>query len=179
MSTLSIEKVKRTELPTLRHIAITTFAEAFGPPHNSQRNMDIYLAEHLNKEKLLAEWQHPESEFYFAKKAAEVVGYLKLNTGTAQTEAVEGKCLEVERIYVAAEYRNQQIGQALLDFAIQEATHAQKEFIWLGVWEHNPKAIRFYERNGFTAFSEHIFLMVDDPQRDILMRRTINLLTPN
>lgn len=174
MSILSIEKVKRTELPALRHIAITTFAEAFGPPHNSQRNMDIYLSEHLNKEKLLAEWQHPESVFYFAKKAEEVVGYLKLNTGIAQTEAIEGNCLEVERIYVAANYRNQQIGQALMDFAIQQATQTQKEFIWLGVWEHNPKAIRFYERNGFKTFSEHIFLMVDDPQRDILMRRQIS-----
>ena len=121
MSTLSIEKVKLTELPILRHIAITTFSEAFGPPHNSQRNMDIYLAEHLNEEKLLAEWQHPESVFYFAKKEEQVVGCLKLNTGSAQTEPVEGNCLEVERIYVAIGYKNQKIGQALMDFAIQEA----------------------------------------------------------
>lgn len=173
MSTLSIEKVQLTDLPILRRIAITTFSDAFGPPHNSQRNMDIYLAEHLNREKLLAEWQHPESVFYFAKKSEEIIGYLKLNTGAAQTEAIEGSCLEVERIYVTTNYRNQQIGQALLDFAIQKAIQSKKAFIWLGVWEHNLKAIRFYERNGFKAFSEHIFLMVDDPQRDVLMRRAI------
>ena len=176
MSTLSIEKVQLTELSALQHIATTTFAEAFGPPHNSQRNMDIYLAEHMNTEKLLSEWQHPESIFYFAKKAEDIVGYLKLNTGSAQTEAIEGACLEVERIYVVADYRNQQIGQALMDFSIQTAIQSQKEFIWLGVWEKNLKAIRFYERNGFSSFSDHIFLMVDDPQRDVLMRREINIV---
>ena len=172
MSTLSIEKVQLTDLPTLQHIATTTFAEAFGPPHNSQRNMDIYLTEHMSKEKLLSEWQHPESVFYFAKKADDIVGYLKLNTGKAQTEAIEGNCLEVERIYVIADYQSQQIGQALMDFSIQIAVQSQKDFIWLGVWEKNLKAIRFYERNGFRSFSEHVFLMVDDPQRDVLMRRS-------
>jgi len=171
MSTLSIEKVQLTELSALQHIATTTFAEAFGPPHNSLRNMDIYLAEHMNKEKLLSEWQHPESVFYFAKKVDKIVGYLKLNTGTAQTEAIKGNCLEIERIYIVADYQNQQIGQALMDFSIQTAIQSQKEFIWLGVWEKNLKAIQFYKRNGFSSFSEHIFLMVDDPQRDLLMRR--------
>ena len=175
MSTLSIEKVQHSELPILQHIAITTFSEAFGPPHNSQRNMDIYLAENLNKEKILSEWEHPESVFYFAKKAEKIVGYLKLNTGAAQTESMEESYLEVERIYVITNYKNQGIGQALMNFAIQSAILTQKAFIWLGVWEKNPKAIRFYERNGFSIFSEHIFLMVDDPQRDVLMRRTIDL----
>ncbi len=48
-----------------------------------------------------------------------------------------------------------------------------KKSIWLGVWEENPKAIRFYEKNGFVPFSRHIFKMGDEEQTDIMMRKII------
>ncbi|MEY3918157.1 MAG: Protease synthase and sporulation negative regulatory protein 1, partial [Bacteroidota bacterium] len=50
-------------------------------------------------------------------------------------------------------------------------------YIWLGVWEHNPRAIRFYEKQGFVKFDQHIFQLGDDEQTDILMKLSLpNLL---
>ena len=45
--------------------------------------------------------------------------------------------------------------------------------VWLGVWEHNPKAIEFYKRCGFEVFDKHIFVLGNDPQNDLLMRKQI------
>ena len=44
------------------------------------------------------------------------------------------------------------------------------EYLWLGVWEKNEKAIRFYEKNNFKIFSSHEFKMGDEIQTDFLMK---------
>ena len=54
--------------------------------------------------------------------------------------------------------------------AIELSITEKLPFLWLGVWEKNLSAIRFYEKNGFTAFGEHIFMLGTDPQRDVLMK---------
>ena len=42
------------------------------------------------------------------------------------------------------------------------------------VWEQNPRAIRFYEKNGFVSFDKHIFKLGDDKQTDIMMKLELN-----
>jgi ribosomal protein S18 acetylase RimI-like enzyme len=53
------------------------------------------------------------------------------------------------------------------------AQQKQHTYIWLGVWEHNPKAISFYEKNGFTVFGQKVFQMGEDQQRDFMMKRQL------
>ena len=173
MSTpFTIQQVQLEDIPTLQQIARATFIEAFGPD-NSQRNMDIYVAEAFNIQKIKSELTNPNSRFYFIKEGTTVIGYLKLNKETAQTESLEGSGIEIERIYVTGTHHGTGAGQVLMDKALKIARKENYDYIWLGVWERNPKAIRFYEKNGFTVFGKHIFLMVDDPQQDLLMKRIL------
>lgn len=58
----------------------------------------------------------------------------------------------------------------LYEKAIERAKDINAEFVWLGVWEQNPRAIRFYEKNGFKAFDKHIFRLGNDEQIDIMMK---------
>jgi len=167
-----IQPVTHQDLPALQKIAKETFIEAFGPD-NTQRNMDIYVAEAFNATKMAAEITNPNSQFYFLKIEEQVIGYLKLNKGDAQTETVEGNALEVERIYIQGIHHGTGAGQVLMDKAIEISMAGGYDYMWLGVWEHNPKAIRFYEKNGFSVFGKHTFLMVDDPQQDFLMKRDL------
>ena len=172
MLNYKISKASIKDLPTIQYIAQKTFVDAFGPD-NSKKNMDIYVAESFNTTKLRAEINHPNSIFYLATLEQETIGYIKLNVADAQTEAIKGNCMELERIYVDAPYHGKKIGQLLMDKAIQIAQAAQKDFLWLGVWEKNPKAIRFYQKNGFVKFDTHVFLMVDDPQTDWMMKKML------
>jgi len=59
--------------------------------------------------------------------------------------------------------------QKALDIAAQK----EVDFVWLGVWENNAKAIRFYRKNGFVIFDKHVFMLGNDKQTDLMMKRQI------
>lgn len=162
-----------TDAAVLLDLSKTTFFDFFGPL-NDVANMEAYASVAFTSQKILAELINRDSEFYFAMLNDEVVGYLKLNFNDAQTEFQDEKALEVERIYVSRQHHKKHIGQQLLTFAIDTGIEKQLEYIWLGVWEHNTNAIGFYQHNGFEVFSSHEFLLGDDKQTDLLMKKILN-----
>jgi len=168
----SITKAALTDLDILLALSRETFNTAFRHLNNAD-DFDAYFAVAFSREKLLAELHDPNSHFYFALIDDEPAGYIKLNYANAQTEFGNKNEVEVERIYVLATQQGNQIGKRLLDFAIEKARENKMEYIWLGVWENNHGAIRFYEQNGFKAFSSHVFVLGADKQTDILMKKAI------
>jgi ribosomal protein S18 acetylase RimI-like enzyme len=169
MENISIVKVTLTEIDQLQRISRQTFSETFSTG-NTEENMRKYLEEGFSSEKLTSELNNPNSAFYFAMLDNTVIGYLKLNLGQAQTELKDDKAVEIERIYVLKAYHGKRIGQLLYEKAIQVARQANADYVWLGVWEENPRAIRFYEKNGFVEFDKHIFRLGNDEQTDIMMK---------
>ena len=169
MTAINIQKVTLADLEQLQQIGRQTFSETFSAT-NTEENMRQYLEKGFSLQKLTAELQNPESEFYFATLNGTVIGYLKLNFGESQTEKQDGKALEVERIYVLQEFHRKKVGQLLCDKAIQIAKNKNVDFVWLGVWEENHRAIQFYTKNGFVAFDQHIFVLGNDEQTDIMMK---------
>jgi ribosomal protein S18 acetylase RimI-like enzyme len=138
--------------------------------------MKKYLEEVFSKERLAEELADPNSEFYFAVTGDAVIGYLKLNSGSSQTELKDGQALEIERIYVYKEFHGKQAGQLLYEKALHIAKQANADYIWLGVWEENPRAIRFYKKNGFVEFDKHLFKLGNDEQTDIMMKLPLKSL---
>ena len=132
--------------------------------------MDYYLETNFSKTVLLSELNHSNVNYYFIELENEKVGYLKLNEGNAQTELKDAKSLEIERIYLKKGYQGKGIGLQLLKKAIAVAKEKAVTYIWLGVWEENPKAIQFYKKHGFEVFDTHTFLLGSDEQTDYMMR---------
>ena len=60
-----------------------------------------------------------------------------------------------------------------MEVAIDLAYENNLEYVWLGVWEHNYKAIEFYKKKGFEKFGEHVFVLWEDEQVDYLMKLKI------
>ncbi len=173
MEPITIREVTLTDLRALQKISKQTFLETFSDT-NTEENMKTYLEEGLSEEKLTVELTDKNSKFYFATLEGVVIGYLKLNFGAAQTELKNSKALEIERIYVAKEFLGKKVGQILYNHAIQIAKQKESDYIWLGVWEENPRAISFYKKNGFVEFDKHIFKLGDDEQTDIMMKLQLN-----
>lgn len=169
MENIEIKKATIVNLIQLQEIGQLTFSETFSST-NSEENMQQYLEEGFSIEKLTAELQNPDSEFYLATLNETVIGYLKINFGRAQTELKDDKALEIERIYVLHQFHGKKVGQLLYDQAIQIAQQKKADYVWLGVWEENPRAIQFYTKNGFVEFDKHIFVLGDDEQTDIMMK---------
>jgi ribosomal protein S18 acetylase RimI-like enzyme len=167
-----IQKATIQDLKKLLEIGKQTFSETFADG-NTAENLATYLEEDFSTEKLTMELNSPYSEFYLAIQNGEIIGYLKLNVGSAQTEIKEDNGLEIERFYVLKDFHGKNIGPSLLEKAIEIAKQKEKEYIWLGVWENNPRAIRFYKKNGFVEFDKHVFVLGDDEQTDIMMKLTL------
>ncbi|MFO7977838.1 MAG: GNAT family N-acetyltransferase [Bacteroidales bacterium] len=172
MSELQIRTATIKDVGILNEIGRQTFEETFRDTNTSE-NLTRYLDESFNQEQLMRELSHPSSFFYLATREDLVVGYLKLNVGDAQTEFSQQGGLEIERIYVIKEYWGKSVGQALLDYALGIAAGQKNSFVWLGVWEKNYRALRFYRKNGFVPFDQHIFQVGDDPQTDLLMKKML------
>ncbi|EGC40336.1 hypothetical protein DICPUDRAFT_74100 [Dictyostelium purpureum] len=173
MNNIDLKKITVDDLKELQIIGKKTFYETF-KDGNTEADMVKYLQEGFEDQKLIKEIQNENSEFYFAidrESDNAVVGYLKLNIGQAQTEIKENNSFEIERIYVIQEYHGKKVGQVLFNKALEIAINNNNiEYIWLGVWEGNPRAIQFYKKNGFIEFDKHIFVLGNDEQIDIMMK---------
>jgi ribosomal protein S18 acetylase RimI-like enzyme len=168
VETIQLKQILLPQLAELQKLGRQTFEETFAE-NNTKENLAAYLEESFNTAQLQKELSDPNSGFYVAYDGGQAIGYLKINTGAAQTEQKLHNSLEIQRIYVLKEYFGKAIGQRLFNKAVEIAKEKKIEIIWLGVWEKNVRAIQFYKKNGFVEFDKHVFQLGDDPQTDLLM----------
>jgi ribosomal protein S18 acetylase RimI-like enzyme len=173
MTNIDIKKATLNDIDQLQKIGKQTFFETFSAA-NTEENMKKYLDEGFSMEKLTAELNNPNTEIYFALLDHNVIGYLKLNFGLSQTELKDDRALEIERIYVSKDFHGKKVGQVLYDKALQIARQKNADYVWLGVWEENPRAIHFYKKNGFVEFDKHIFKLGNEEQTDMMMKLKLN-----
>lgn len=169
MESAKTKKIGIEEIDKLQKIGQQTFFETFAEV-NSEENMKEYLKNNFSVENLSNQLTNPNSEFYFAIRGNETLGYLKLNFGEEQTELKDKNGLEIERIYVLKEFHGSKIGQLLYAKALEVAKKQDLNYLWLGVWEENYRALNFYKKNGFVEFDKHIFKLGNDEQTDLLMK---------
>lgn len=173
MASIIINKASAEDIEIIQKLGIQTFSETFAKD-NTEEAMEKYLKESFNTKKVTTELNNPDSHFYIAWEEDNPVGYLKVNTGKAQTELQDETSLEIERIYVKKSHHGQKVGQLLYDQAINTAQLLKKSYLWLGVWEENLRALNFYKKNGFVEFDQHIFRLGDEEQTDLMMKKILD-----
>ncbi|PXW17942.1 spermine/spermidine N-acetyltransferase [Chryseobacterium sp. CBTAP 102] len=173
MSSIIINKASAEDLEIVQSLGIQTFSETFAED-NTEEAMKKYLEESFNTQKIKSELNNPDSHFYIAWEEDNPVGYLKLNTGSAQTELQDETSLEIERIYVKKSHHGKKVGQLLYDQALETAQQLKKSYLWLGVWEENLRALQFYRKNGFVEFDKHIFRLGEEEQTDLMMKKILD-----
>jgi diamine N-acetyltransferase len=173
MENIIITKATPNDIQQLKTIGKQTFYETFSE-ENTEDNMKKYLEEEFAYEKLKEQLEDENSKFYFASIEKQLIGYLKLNFGESQTELKDNNGIEIERIYVLRKFQGKKVGQLLYKKAIEIAILSGADYVWLGVWEKNLKAIDFYKKNGFVEFDKHIFMLGEDKQIDIMMKLELN-----
>ena len=169
MNSIAIRKATKNDLRDLLHVARTAFLQAF-TVGNEPQNVSAYLDQAFTVEQFGKEMANPASSFFLAELSGELVGYVKVNEAQAQTDLRDPRSLEIARLYVLEDYLGLGVGKVLLDYSIDLAKRSQKKYLWLGVWERNARAIRFYEKNGLRVFGGHPFQFGEEIQSDYLMR---------
>ena len=169
MENLIIREAKEADILELQKIGKQTFFETF-VLDDSTSDMKQYLKEKFSINQLRKELMNSESKFFFSEIKNKIIGYLKINTGKAQTENRFNEALEIERIYVLSNYQGEKVGKLLFNKAIEVAKKERIKNIWLGVWVGNQKAIRFYQKNGLVEFDRHKFQFGQDEPINIMMK---------
>lgn len=136
--------------------------------------MHLYLKEEFSEEKIFKLLNDPNVKFFFALNDGEIMGYIQINWGKAQSENLDSS-IEIARIYVRKDFQGRKTGSLLLKKAIQFGKDLGVQWLWLGVWEKNTKAMDFYRKNGFQIFDQHLFKLGSDEQLDWMMRINLNL----
>ncbi len=166
---LTFHRCTNSDLEQLIAISRETFEAAFKEA-NDPTDFQNYIDFAFDRDKLLSELENEKSKFYFIKEKEELVGYFKVNEGEAQTDVKDFDSFELERIYVVESHQGRKIGAAMLQNVLELAKKEGKQYVWLGVWEENTAAIRFYQRFDFKKFDTHPYYIGKDRQTDWLMR---------
>lgn len=173
MDNFLIRQCTLKDIEKLKYLSEKTFSDTFSE-ENSQENLEEYLQKNFSYEQIEAELKTDGSTFFLVETDMEAAAYMKINSDKAQTEPGHPNTLEVQRIYVLQEYKGKHIGKKLIQKAIETGKTYNLHYIWLGVWENNRNAIKFYEKQGFIKFDTHIFVLGEEAQTDNLMKLQLN-----
>jgi ribosomal protein S18 acetylase RimI-like enzyme len=145
-----------------------TFWDSFAGD-NQPQDMVAYLESAFSPSIQAAELAEPLSRFLIAEAGGSAVGYARLMETPAPAFISAQRPIQLARLYVSKGWLGRGVGAALMTACIADARRRQCDGIWLGVWEKNARAIRFYRQWGFSEMGIQPFLLGNDPQTDKVM----------
>lgn len=164
---ITIRRIIVQDVAVLATIAQQTFYDTFTGTC-TEADMESFLADYFNETQLAKEVGNPDDLYFFAEADGVPVGYIRFMEDYSSFPLMkQWKALELKRIYVLKEYHGLGIAQRLMDFMMDYANKNEFKVVWLGVWEHNLRAQKFYEKYGFVNSGHtHDFPIGSTPQTD-------------
>ncbi len=171
---LKIRRGTVEDAETLAPLAVKIFNDTFADnPLNKPEDMQVYIAEFMSVAAFEQELTDKDSVFFIAEIGNEMIGYAKLQANLAEACVSDKNPIELQRLYVAHEFHGKGIAKNLMNECFAEATRKNYQTMWLGVWEFNFRAQKFYEKIGFYKVGKHIFRLGSDAQTDLVMERKL------
>ena len=172
---MNIRNATTEDAEILAKVSWESFHSAFAEhPANHPDDLKSYMDEAFSLETIKKELLDSDSTFFVAEIENKVAGYAKLKQNSRE-EGVSGENpIELVRLYSLHEFIGKGIGKALMLKCLEFAKETGHDIIWLGVWELNYNAQKFYTKFGFEKCGEHIFQLGNDPQTDWLMQKKLN-----
>lgn len=160
----------------LTGLAARTFYDAFAPT-NTPESMEAYMSQAFTAQQVSSELADPRATFLIAEIEGTPAGYAKLLAGEAP-DCVKGEApIEIIRFYIDQQFHGSGVAHTLMQACFDLAKQLGHQTIFLGVWEHNPRAITFYRKWKFEIVGSHVFQMGDEAQNDFWMARELQTST--
>jgi ribosomal protein S18 acetylase RimI-like enzyme len=173
---VTIRRARCGDAAKLAELAARTFHDTFASSNDS-RLMAEHMARSYGPSIQMAELLDTNIRTLLAETACEALAYTQIRP---QSELLrppacvgDPEACEIWRFYVDQRWHGQGVAQRLMGAAIDEVRAEGAKTVWLGVWEHNPRAIAFYRKCGFALVGDHEFMFADERQTDLVMSRTL------
>ncbi len=173
-----LRAANRDDAKALAHLAESTFRDTFAAS-NSTANMDAHCLASYGEALQAREIADTSMRTFVAEHDGDLAAYAQLRFGPAPACVRADHPGEILRLYVHRDWHGRGLAQRLMDTCLAALRDHGADVVWLGVWEHNPRAIAFYRKFDFTEVGDHVFPVGDDPQRDIVMMRILRSSEPN
>jgi len=171
---ITIRQASIDDAKPLTDLAYTTFWDAFAHhPKNAPDDLNHYMRQAFSLEQITSELADEKNIFLLAEIEGELAGYSKLIVDTIEPGITAERPVELSRLYSQQKFLGTGVGKMLMAACLEWAKSNGRDVMWLGVWEFNPRAQRFYGKNGFCVVGKHTFQLGSDPQTDLLMQREI------
>jgi diamine N-acetyltransferase len=160
------------DVETIAGLSARTFVSAY-KSMLSEEALGDFVASAFSQNKIREEMDIPGSQFLLAYEGEKPVGYVFLRVAGPPAGLTGSKPVELARIYLEEEVIGKGYGTRLMDACLDLASQAGHDILWLGVWERNERAIRFYEKKGFVHAGSLPFVFGDQLHTDLVMVRSI------
>lgn len=163
----TIRRIELKDAEILSELSKRTFYDTFTGTC-TEEDMQQFLQEYFDIEVVKKELANASDLYFFIEVEGVPAGYMRLMEDYKNFPLMkQWKALELKRIYVDKAFHGKGLAQELMAFAEEFAREHKYEVLWLGVWEHNNRAKRFYGKMGFKDSGHmHDFPIGNTPQRD-------------
>lgn len=165
---LTIRQAHSDDSEALAHIAKRTFRDTFETEDNLA-DTEFHCSENFGTEIQRQEILDSNCATLLAEVKDQLVAFAQVRLHSPKDCIAADHPSELHRLYVEKEWHGRGVAHKLMSKILSIASDAGADHVWLGVWEHNPRAIAFYGKYGFRVVGEHIFQFGSDPQRDLVM----------
>jgi ribosomal protein S18 acetylase RimI-like enzyme len=176
---LKFRRATEQDTEALRSFAYKVFYETFAP-YNTPENLTEYMRQAFSSEKIKAEILDPTNVFVVAELQQAFIAYYKLTTGFDRTDtalpagiAEQSSSILLERFYVDFSWHGTPVAQQMMQHCLELAQSLKQQVLFLGVWEKNLRAQKFYQKWGFEIVGSHPFVVGDEIQIDFWMSRLL------
>ena len=131
--------------------------------------MARHVAERLNDRRLAEELADPARTVLALAFGTEWAACAMLRRDQQPDDVVAVRPVEIERFYVDHDWHGRGLAAPLMAATLDAARELGHDVAWLAVWEQNPRAVRFYEKQGFRVVGRHVYLFDGTTEDDHLM----------
>ena len=157
----------------LAALAERTFRDTFAAD-NTPEDMTAHVAQAYSPAHQARELVDPAHTTLVSESpTGELTAYAQLRDCAAPACVTGPAPLELRRFFVAAAHHGKGLAQELMTAVLEAAARRGAATLWLGVWEHNPRALAFYRKFCFVDVGAHTFVLGSDHQTDRLMARSL------
>lgn len=169
---VAIRPCTLADAETIIYLGVKSFTDTFAKD-NTEENLRLYLQSTYTIAKISSDLNDPNSVYFIAELGGLACGFAKVRAGENPPEFAGKRALEIERLYTLQDVLGKGVGAELMNTCLAYAEQNKFQVVWLGVWEHNERAKRFYKKYGFERFGQHVFMVGYDAQTDHLMKKNL------
>lgn len=174
MEEISFRYATAKDAEMLSSLASETFWDTYrNDARLKHKHIKNYIKRAFNLKKIKSEITEQNTIFIIGKNKERQIGYSKLLLKSSENSITGNNPMEISRIYLRKDFWGKKLGATLLQKCFEEAKNNNCDVIWLSVWEHNQRAIKFYEKHGFEKSGTHTFDLASSMQTDYLMQKRI------